>query len=60
MIGQSGADADVGFAGSGPPPDSTPVERSRTYGVIDNDRQILQQLRWGARLRSAALRQALL
>ena len=33
-------------------PESTPVERSGTYGVIDNDRQSLQQLRWGARLRS--------
>ena len=51
-LGRSGADADVGFAGSGPPRISTPVERSGTYGVIDNDRQILQQLRWGARLRS--------
>ena len=55
-----GADADVGFAGSGPPPDSTPVERSGTYGVIDNDRQILQQFVGALGFARAALRQALL
>ena len=51
-LGRSGADADVGFRRFGAAADSTPVERSGSYGVIDNDRQILQQLRWGARLRS--------
>jgi hypothetical protein len=40
LLADSGADAMV----------PAPVERSGTYGVIDNDRQILQQLRWGARL----------
>ena len=46
-LGRSGADADVGFRRFGAAADSTPVERSGSYGVIDNDRQILQQLRWG-------------
>ena len=44
-VGAIDDDDDVGFAGSGPPRISPPGERSE-LGVIDNDRQILQHLRW--------------
>ena len=50
-VGAIDDDDDVGFAGTGPPRIRRRASAAR-QGVIDNDWQILQHLRWGARLRS--------
>ena len=48
-LGAIGADADVGFAWSGGGNGAGAGRGQGGYGVISNDRQILQHRQWGPR-----------